>query len=82
MVGWKSQWEYSGVIQMTREKKLAYETYTLILKHSIWDGEQEHELEEPLCVKHIAELTLGNPTYLINEMMDRMKCELLKRVAR
>lgn len=70
------------MIQMTKEKKLAYETYTLILKHSIFDGEQEHELDEPLCVKHMAELTLGNPTYFINDMMDKLRCELLKRIAR
>ena len=67
---------------MNKGKKLAYETCTLILKHSIWDGKQEHELEEPLCVKHMAELTLGNPTYMLNDMMDNMKFELLNRVAR
>ena len=63
-------------------KKIAFETYTLVLKHSLWDGEEEHELEEPIVVKHVAQLSLGHPTYMINEMMDRMKHALLCRFER
>lgn len=64
------------------EKKIAFETYTLVLKHSLWDGEEEHKLEEPIVVKHMAQLSIENPTYMINEMMDRMKHELLCRFER
>ena len=64
------------------ERKLTFEAYTLVLKHSIWDGEKEHEMEEPIAVKCMVETTLGNPTYIINEMMDKMKHELLLRCVR
>lgn len=66
---------------MSREK-IAFETYTLVLKHSILDGEEEHELEEPIVVKHMTQLSIGNSTYMINEMMEKMKHELLIRCAR
>ena len=64
------------------KKKIAFEAYTLVLKHSIWDGEEEHELEEPIVIKNMMQLSLGNPTYMINEMMEKMKHELLVRCAR
>ena len=64
------------------QKKIAFETYTLVLKHSVWDGEEEHELEEPIVVKHMADLSIGTSTYMINEMMDRMKHEVLSRFER
>lgn len=64
------------------KKKLAYEAYTLVLKHSIWDGGKEHQLEEPIAVRCMVDVTLGNSTNLINEMMDKMKHELLLRCAR
>lgn len=63
-------------------KKIAFETYTLILKHSVWDGEEEHELEKPIVVKHMANLSLGSSIYMINEMMDKMKYEVLSRFER
>ena len=63
------------------ERKLTFEAYTLVLKHSFWDGEEEHELEEPIAVRCMV-TTFGNPTCMINEMMDKMKHELLLRCAR
>lgn len=67
---------------MMDEKKLAYEAYTLVLKHSVWDGGIEHMLEEPIAVKCMVEFSHGNPTILINEMMDKMRCELMNRLVR
>ena len=67
---------------MMDERKLTFEVYTLVLKHSLWDGEKEHELEEPIAVRCMVETTFGNTTYTINEMMDKMKRELLLRCAR
>lgn len=64
------------------KEKIAFETYTLVLKHSLWDGEEEHELEEPIVVKHMTQVFRANSTYMINEMMDRMKHELLYRFER
>ncbi len=64
------------------DRGLTFEAYTLVLKHSIWDGEKEHELEEPIAVRYMVEPTFGTPIYMINEMMDKMKHELLLRCAR
>lgn len=64
------------------EKKIAVETYTLVLKHSIWDGEKTYELEEPLIIQTAAELALEKPIYVLNEMMDKLKYEVLNRYAR
>lgn len=65
--------------RMNEDKKLTYETYTIILKHSIFDGEQEHQVEEPLVVKQMTLLGTVPAGYIVNNMMDRMKHELLKR---
>ena len=62
-----------------KEEKLAYETYTIILKHSIFDGEQEHQVEEPLVIKQLTQLGTVHAGYIVNDMMERMKHELLKR---
>ena len=64
------------------EKKLTVETYTLSLKHTISDGTKEFQLDEPIVIKYVALLDSGNSTYMINEMMDRMKHELLSRFER
>lgn len=56
-----------------------FEAYTLVLKHSIWDGRKEYELEEPIAVRCMVETKFGAPTYMVNEMMDKMKHELLLR---
>lgn len=65
---------------MNEDKKPAYETYTIILKHSIFDGEQEHQVEEPLVVKQMTQLGTAPIGYVVNDMMERMKHELLKRL--
>lgn len=64
------------------EKKIAVEIYTLVLKHSLWDGEKTYELEEPLIIQNAAELALGKPVYVLNKMMDKLKYEVLNRYAR
>lgn len=61
------------------DEKPAYEIYTIILKHSIFDGEQEHQIEEPLVVKQMMQLGTVPIGYSVDVMMERMKHELLKR---
>lgn len=70
------------VKRLMDDRRLTFEAYTLVLKHSIWDGGEEHELEEPIAVRCMYDKTFGNPTIMINEMMDKMKHELLLRCAR
>ena len=65
-----------------KQKAPSYEVYTIILKHSIFDGEREIQMEEPLVIKHMTLLGFGHSEYIINDMMERMKCELLKRCVR
>lgn len=70
------------VKRLMDERGLTFEAYTLVLKHSIWNKGEEHELEEPIAVRCMYDKTFGNPTYVINEMMDKMKHELLLRCAK
>lgn len=64
------------------EKKLTLETYTLCLKHTISDGTKEFNLDEPIVIKYVVLLDNGSATYMINEMINRMKHELLSRLER
>ena len=64
------------------EKKLTLETYTMYLKHSVWDGTKEFQLDEPLVIRYVVQLETGSAVYMINEMMDRMKHEVLSRFER
>lgn len=67
---------------------VAYEEYTLILKHELVSDGKTYQLDEPLIIKHIcfASPSIPNPmissAYSINEMMDRMKHELLQRAVK
>ena len=67
---------------ISSEKKPSYEIYTLILRHSIFDGEHEYEIEEPIVLKQMAEISLGHSEWAIDCMMDRMKHELINRYTR
>ncbi|MBR2566162.1 MAG: hypothetical protein IKE29_16280 [Paenibacillus sp.] len=65
-----------------------YEEYTLILKHELVVGSTTYQMDEPLVIKHI-DMALPNApkpmisnTYLLNEMMDKMKHELLQRAVK
>lgn len=53
------------------KRKLTFEAYTLVLKHSIWDGGVEHQLEEPIAVRCMVDATFGNSTNVINEMIEK-----------
>ena len=64
------------------ENKLTFETYTLVLYHNILFGEEEQKVEEPIAIKYTVQLNEGSSSYMINEMMERMKHELLSRYAR
>ena len=64
------------------KKKLTLETYTLSLKHSVWDGTKEFQLDEPIVIRYAVQLETGSTPYMINEMMGRMKHEVLSRFAR
>ena len=59
----------------------SYEAYTITLKHTIFCAgeEKELELEEPLTIRYISDTTFRPTSILINEMMDKLKAELLKR---
>ena len=63
---------------------IAYEEYTLVLKHELIDGDKTYQLDEPLIVKYVsfASPSIPNPiisnTYLLNEMMDKLKHELIR----
>lgn len=70
------------VKRLMDDRRLTFEAYTLVLKHSIWDGGKEYELEEPIAVRCMVETTFGDQTYIINEMMNKMKHELLIKCAR
>lgn len=66
---------------------IAYEEYTLVLKHELINGDKTYQFDEPLIIKHIsiASPSIPNPmisrTYLLNEMMDKLKYELIQRAA-
>ena len=65
---------------------LAYEEYVLVLKHELVDGNKTYQLDEPLTIKHINLASPNTPnlminsTYLLNEMMDKLKHELIRMV--
>ena len=61
---------------------MTYEVYTLTLKHCIGNGEQEHEIEEPLVIKQMLPLEHISSACILNNMMDRMKDELLSRATK
>ena len=61
------------------------ERYTLILKHEYIDGEGiPHQIDKPLVLScsSVDLSRFGHPSgILINEMLDRFKDELLKRLS-
>ena len=58
---------------------MVYDVYSITYKHKIYDGAQEIAVEEPLVIKQMYEASHGYPAIVINNMMDRMKAELLAR---
>ena len=67
---------------------IAYEEYRLTLKHEIINGDKTYQLDEPLVVKYMYIAAPNTPTntglrishaYLLNEMMEKMKHELIQR---
>lgn len=57
-----------------------FEVFTVTLKHSIIYGKEEHEIEDPIIVKYLIDRTFrGGSSIVINEMMDKLKHELLMK---
>ena len=58
--------------------KMMFESYTLILKHSYWDGHKEHLIDDPIAVKCCIESMGNNEIYILNEMINNVE-KLAKR---
>ena len=55
------------------------EVYRLILEHFIRYGEDGHRLEEPLVVEMFVDRQYGPNAICLNQMLDMMRDEVLKR---
>ena len=60
--------------------KIMFESYTLVLKHSYWDGNKEHLIDDPIAIKYSIESIGCNEIYVLNEMINRIKDELFKKL--
>lgn len=56
-----------------------FEQYTVILKHEITSGMEKIEVEPPLILTHTFDRRFIGSTVSLNELMDRLKEEVLKR---
>ena len=56
------------------------EIYRLRLDHYIDDGEKRHQIEEPLVIQMIVDRTYMPVPVCLNNMLDKMREELLNRV--
>lgn len=60
---------------------IAKETYRLTLRHEIFDEEgKRYPLDEPITIEYyiLLDNKIGS-TVILNEMMDKLKAELLAR---
>ena len=69
-------------MRLMDKRGLTFEAYTLVLKHSVWDEGEEHELEEPIAVRCMYDKTFGNPTNVINEMVCEVRKNDVGRISR
>ncbi len=60
---------------------MIFEGYSLVLEHFIVDTKKGERvrIEEPLCVQNLCALSNGSSAYALNEVLERMKQEVLKR---
>ena len=56
------------------------EIYRLSLDHFFDDGEKRHQIEEPLVMQMIVDRTYMPVPVCLNNMLDKMREELLNRV--
>ena len=56
------------------------EKYRLRLDHFFDDGEKRHQIEEPLVIQMIVDHTYMSVPVCLNNMLDKMREELLNRV--
>ena len=56
------------------------EIYRLRLDHFFDDGENRHQIEEPLVIQMIINNTYMSVPVCLNDMLDKMREELLNRV--
>lgn len=57
-----------------------FEQYTVILKHEITSGMEKIEVEPPLILTHTFDRRFICSTVSLNELMDRLKEEVLRRM--
>lgn len=65
-------------------KTLSFERYRLIFKHEYIDSDGEaHAIEEPLVINYnkIANLYNTSSSIVINDMIDKLKHELLAKIS-
>ena len=55
------------------------EVYSLRLDHYILDGENKHKIEEPLVVQMIYDRRFGPASICLNNMIDTMRTEIIRR---
>ena len=56
------------------------EIYRLRLDHFFDDGENRHQIEEPLVIQMMVDSTYMPVPVCLNNMLDKMREELLNRV--
>ena len=56
------------------------EIYRLRLDHYFNDGEKRHQIEEPLVIQMMINNTYMSVPVCLNDMLDKMREELLNRV--
>ena len=56
------------------------EIYRLRLDHYIDDGEKHYQVDEPLVIQMIIDRTYMQVSVCLNNMLDKMREELLNRV--
>ena len=58
-----------------------YERYKLVLYHDMVFGDAVDRIDDPIAVEYIVDRTFGVGPIIVNEMCDRLKDFLLKKIA-
>ena len=70
------------------DDKFAYESYTLILKHELFVGDEKYQIDEPLMIRNMTVMSTGNSNpmtrkeYILNNMFDTLKHEFIRRTVK
>ena len=71
--------DWTDIVRKRKGEPMLNEVYRLRRDHYMQDAEADHPLEEPLVVQVIYDRRYGNPSICLNEMLNRMKDEVLRR---